>query len=76
MYSNCAALNTCLIQIGYISFALCVFSKDFIHLFINCESGEYEVWYTEGTHVYLPEGGEYEVSGNNMDGFIVTCKVS
>ena len=46
------------------------------HLFINCESGEYEVWYTEGTHVYLPEGGEYEVSGNNMDGFIVTCKVS
>ena len=52
------------------------FTFDGKHLFIDCVAGEYEVWYTEGTQVYLPEGGEYEVSGNNTDGFIVTCKVA
>lgn len=46
------------------------------HLIISCAAGEYEVWYTQGTQVYLPESGEYQVSGNNVDGFIVTCKLS
>lgn len=46
------------------------------HLTISCAAGEYEVWYTQGTQVYLPESGEYQVSGNNVDGFIVTCKLS
>lgn len=46
------------------------------HLTIRCQAGEYEVWYTEGTEVYLPDSGEYTVSGNNVDGIIVTYKVS
>jgi len=54
--------------------------KDFTfegeRLTISCDDGTYEVWYAEGTEVYLPESGEYQVSGNNVDGVIVTCKVS
>lgn len=46
------------------------------HLTISCAAGEYEVWYTQGTQVYLPESGDYQVSGNNVDGFIVTCQVA
>ena len=46
------------------------------HLTIRCEAGEYEVWYTQGTEVYLPDSGEYSVSGNNVDGLIVTCRVA
>lgn len=46
------------------------------HLTIQCAAGEYEVWYTQGTEVYLPDNGEYIVSGNNTDGIIVTYKVS
>ena len=38
-------------------------------------SGTYEVWYAEGSAIYLPDSGEYTVSGNNVDGVIVTCKV-
>ena len=45
------------------------------HLMIQCASGDYEVWYAEGSSVYLPDSGEYTVSGNNVDGVIVTCKV-
>ena len=29
----------------------------------------------EGSSLYLPDSGEYTVSGNNVDGLIVTCKV-
>lgn len=46
------------------------------HLTISCAAGEYEVWYTQGTQVYLPDDGAYTVSGNNVDGVIVTCKLS
>lgn len=52
------------------------FPFDGEHLFIQCADGAYEVWYAQGTEVYLPDGGEYEVSGNNADGVIVTCKVA
>lgn len=45
------------------------------HLTIDCGEGKYEVWYAQGTEVYLPTEGEYAVSGNNVDGVIVTCKV-
>lgn len=45
------------------------------HLTIDCGAGRYEVWYAKGTEVYLPTEGEYSVSGNNVDGVIVTCKV-
>ena len=45
------------------------------HLTIECSEGTYEVWYTEGTQVYLPDSGEYQISGNNVDGVIVTVKI-
>ncbi len=45
------------------------------HLTIQCAEGTYEAWYTRGTEVYLPDSGEYAVSGNNVDGVIVTCKI-
>ena len=51
------------------------FPFDGDHLTIRCAQGEYEVWYAQGTAAYLPDSGEYAVSGNNVDGIIVTCKV-
>ena len=51
------------------------FTADGEHLMIECVSGTYEVWYAEGSAIYLPDSGEYTVSGNNVDGVIVTCKV-
>ena len=45
------------------------------HLTIQCAAGAYEVWYTQGTEVYLPDSGEYSVSGNNVDGVVVTFKI-
>ena len=46
------------------------------HLTIECAEGTYEAWYCAGTAAYLPEEGEWSLSGNNVDGVIVTCKVS
>ena len=51
------------------------FPFDGEHLTIQCADGTYEAWYTQGTRAYLPDSGEYEVSGNNVDGVIVTRKV-
>lgn len=52
------------------------FTFDQDHLRIACEAGTYEVWYAEGVGgVYLPDQGDYTVSGNNVDGVIVTVKV-
>ncbi|MDE6935077.1 MAG: M15 family metallopeptidase, partial [Oscillospiraceae bacterium] len=51
------------------------FPFDGEHLTIQCADGTYEAWYTQGTRAYLPDSGEYKVSGNNVDGIIVTRKV-
>lgn len=51
------------------------FTFEGTHLTIECGEGTYEVWYAQGTEVYVPDSGEYQVSGNNVDGVIVTCKV-
>lgn len=51
------------------------YTADGEHLMISCEDGTYEVWYAQGSAIYLPDSGEYTVSGNNVDGLIVTCKV-
>ena len=40
-------------------------------LMISCNSGDYAVWYTAENVVRMPEY-DYEVSGNNYDGYIVT----
>lgn len=42
------------------------------HLFCTVGETEYEIYYVEGMEVPVPLEGEYTVSGNNLDGFIVT----
>jgi len=32
----------------------------------------YEIYFIEGTEIRLPINSEFEISGNNIDGFIVT----
>ena len=51
------------------------FTFDQEHLTVECAAGTYEIWYAEGTGIHVPDSGEYTVSGNNVDGTIVTCKV-
>ena len=50
------------------------FPYDGQHLTVDCAAGKYEIWYCAGTAAYLPESGEYTVSGNNVDGLIVTYR--
>ena len=50
------------------------FPYDGQHLAVDCGGEEYEIWYCAGTAAYLPDSGEYTVSGNNVDGVIVTYK--
>ena len=45
------------------------------HLWIDEGNDRYEVWFEEGSDVHLPIEGEYTVSGNNVDGLIVTRKL-
>ena len=51
------------------------FPFDGEHLTVDCADGSYEIWYAEGTETYVPDRGDYTVSGNNVDGVIVTVKV-
>ena len=37
--------------------------------------GEYAVYYQEGLAVNVPEDLDYEISGNNMDGFVIIAKL-
>lgn len=67
-----AARDLCLEE--YIDY-LKQFTFDKDHLTIQCGDGTYEVWYAQGTQAYIPDSGEYTVSGNNVDGVVVTCKV-
>lgn len=52
------------------------YSFDKKHLEINTGRSLYEVYYVKAqegtTSVYVPKNSEYSVSGNNIDGFIVT----
>lgn len=52
------------------------FPFDGEHLTIEAGGKQYEVWYDAGSEAYLPDSGHYTVSGNNVDGVIVTCEVS
>ena len=42
------------------------------HLRYTLDGTEYEIYFVEGLEVPVPESGTYTVSGNNVDGFIVT----
>lgn len=45
------------------------------HLFLTQGSDRYEIWFEQGSDAHLPIEGEYTVSGNNVDGLIVTRKL-
>jgi len=51
------------------------FPFDGQHLVVDCVEGKYEIWYCAGTDAYLPVDGEFTVSGNNVDGVVVTCRI-
>ena len=53
---------------------LCQFPFDGEHLTYTVGDQEYEIYYVEGLEVPVPESGNYTVSGNNVDGFIVTIE--
>ena len=42
------------------------------HLFVECKENRYEIYFCPGSIAVVPEQGEYTVSGNNVDGLIVT----
>lgn len=42
------------------------------HLLATYEGRTWEIYYTQDTEVPVPKDKEYSVSGNNVDGFIVT----
>ncbi len=46
------------------------------HLKFEGLGQRYEIYYCAGTDVPIPQQGEYTVSGNNIDGFIVTAEVN
>ena len=57
--------------------ALRAYQADGDHLTVEAEGMSYEIWYVpaaEGdvTPISIPNGVTYDISGNNMDGFIVT----
>ncbi len=58
------------------------YAYDDVHLRIDCDDGnKYEIYYVPArkdgsAEIILPAGYEYSVSGNNMDGYIVTVLVS
>ena len=41
-------------------------------LTFSCDGTEYTVYFCPGLQVTVPESGDYTISGNNADGFIVT----
>lgn len=50
------------------------FEDDGEHLIFEYNDVHYEIYYTENTSVHVPDDKEYEISGNNLDGFIVTVQ--
>ncbi len=51
------------------------FPQDGEHLMIECVERTIRGVVTEGCEVYLPTASWYTVSGNNVDGVIVTCRI-
>ena len=54
------------------------YTVDTKHLKVKCPQGKYEIYFVpstgDQTEVWVPRGKEYSISGNNVDGFIVTIK--
>lgn len=57
--------------------ALRAYQADGQHLLVNTDISSYEIWFVpaadgETTPISVPNGVAYSISGNNIDGFIVT----
>lgn len=63
--------NFCLEE--YIQF-LRDYPADGEHLFFENDGKEYEIYYVKGLEVPIGEADSYLVSGDNVDGFIVTLE--
>ena len=50
------------------------YSCDGPHLQISANGKDYEVYFCSGMTAYVPVSGNYSISGNNVDGFIVTIE--
>ena len=50
------------------------FSFDRGPLTVNCLGRSWRIYYAAGTAIPVPAAGNYEISGNNVDGFIVTVE--
>lgn len=52
------------------------FTFEKTHLLVECDAGKYEIYFVPSdgkeTSVPVPSSKAYEISGNNVDGFIVT----
>ena len=42
------------------------------HLYVDCAGSHYEIYFCTQNAVFVPTGSLYTVSGNNVDGYIVT----
>ena len=51
------------------------FPYDGPHLTVDCAERSYEIWYCAGTAAWLPDDEAYTVSGNNVDGLVVTRRM-
>ena len=45
------------------------------HLFVTCFDNNYEIYFCSKDQVVVPSSGDYRVSGNNVDGFIVVIEL-
>lgn len=61
--------NLCLEE--YIDY-LRSFPFDGDHLTVTCQGSAYELYYCPGRNIVVPTSGDYTISGNNIDGFIIT----
>ena len=57
----------------YIDF-LRQYPSDGDHLNVQYRGEKYEIFFTDGGDVDIPDGKSYEISGNNVDGWIVTIQ--
>ena len=51
------------------------YTADGLHYQVTTAEGVYDIYYADSVHVPVPLMQSYEISGNNVDGFIVTVKV-
>lgn len=58
----------------YIDF-LRSFPFEKVHLQYEDVTGQYEIYFTQSLSVPVPNIGEFSISGNNVDGFIVTVRL-